>query len=62
MLLQEANVRRAEDVRVGVVQQALAHAWRRGSDVRGASQARPTRTRAPSLMLPMAMQCCWWHG
>ena len=35
----------------GVVQQALAHAWRRGSDVRGASQARPTRTRAPSLML-----------
>jgi len=61
MALQEANVRRAEEVRAGLVQQALAHAWRRGSDVRGASQARPTRTRAPSLMLLVAMQCCW-HG
>ena len=50
-------------MRVGVVQQALAHAWRRGSDVRGASQARPTARVlcAPSRMLLVAMQCCW-HG
>ena len=61
MALQEANVRRAEDARAGVVRQALALARRRGSDVRGASQARPTRTRATSLMLLMSMQCCW-HG
>ena len=39
MLLQEANVHRAEDVRVGVVQQALSYAWWSGSDVRRASQA-----------------------
>jgi len=60
VLHEQANVCRAEDVRVGVAQRALAHAWRRGSDVWGASQA-PDRTRAPSLMLLMTMQC-WWCG
>jgi len=39
VLHEQANLRRAEDVRVRVVQQALAHAWRGGSDVWGASQA-----------------------
>ena len=58
MALQEANVRRAEDVRAGVVQQALAHARRSGSDVRGASQARPTRTRATQPHAPVDGHAC----